>query len=109
MCIVNNKWIEEKWIIKEKKLCKRINKGGIREGSELRGEGARIAKVRRKILAREDIPIEDEVNDAETNLFILKEKKCRWPSAGSDNNIRNTSKKFVAIPITKKNYDFRYG
>jgi hypothetical protein len=29
----------------KKKLRKRINKGGIREGSELRGEGARIAKV----------------------------------------------------------------
>ena len=26
-----------------------------------------------RILAREDVPIEDEVNDAEIDLFILKE------------------------------------
>ena len=43
--------------------------------NELGGERAGIAKVRRMILAREDVPIEDEVNDVEIDLFILKENE----------------------------------
>ena len=31
--------------------------------------------MRRKILAREDVPIKDEDNDAETNLFLLRDNK----------------------------------
>ena len=34
-----------------------------------------IAEVWRTTLAREDVPIEDEVNDAKSDLFILKEKE----------------------------------
>jgi hypothetical protein len=75
-CIVNNEGIEEDWIIEaESKLAKRIIEGGVREGSELRGKRAGIAEVQRKILAREDMPIADEENDADTNLFLLRENK----------------------------------
>ena len=38
-------------------------------------ERVRIAEVWRTTLAREDVPIEDEVNDAKSDLFILKEKE----------------------------------
>jgi hypothetical protein len=31
--------------------------------------------VRRKILAREDVPIAHEENDAESNLFLLRENE----------------------------------
>ena len=76
ICIVNNEGIEEDWIIEaESKLARRIIEGDIREGSELRGERAGLAEVRRRILAREDVPIADEENDAETDLFLLKENE----------------------------------
>ena len=76
ICIVNNEGIEEDWIIEAKnKVSRRIIKGKVREGSELRGEIARIAEVRRRILVREDMPIADEENDEETNLFLLRENE----------------------------------
>jgi hypothetical protein len=75
-CIVNNEGIEEDWIIEaESKLARRIIEGGVREGSELRGERAGIVEVRRMILAREDMSIADEENDADTNLFLLRENE----------------------------------
>ena len=73
ICIVNNEGIKEDWIIEaESKLPRRIIKGEVCEGSELRRERAEITKVRRKILGREDVPIVDKENDADTNLFLLK-------------------------------------
>ena len=76
ICIVNNEGIEEYWIIEaESKLARKIIEGEICEGNELREEKARIAEVRRRILAREDVPITDEENDAETNLFLLRENE----------------------------------
>ena len=76
ICIVNNEGIEEDWIIEaENKLARRIIEGEVGEGSELRGERAGIAEVRRRILAREDVPIADEENDEETNLFLLRENE----------------------------------
>ena len=51
-----------------------INEGKIREDSELRGERTEIAEVRKMILAIKDVPIENDVNDAETN-FIYNERK----------------------------------
>lgn len=76
ICIVNNEGIEEDWIIEaENKLSRRISEGEVGEGSELRGERAGIAEVRRRILAREDMPIADEENDEETNLFLLRENE----------------------------------
>jgi len=47
-------------------LSRKIDEGGIQEGSELRGERAGIAKVKRRMLATEDASIADEVNDKET-------------------------------------------
>lgn len=44
----------------------------IREESELHGERAGIAEVRRKILREEDVPILHEVNDKKTKLFLLR-------------------------------------
>ena len=76
ICIVNNKGIEEDWIIEaESKLARRIIEDEICEGSELRGKIAEIVKVRRMILAREDVPIVDEENNAETYLFLSKENE----------------------------------
>jgi hypothetical protein len=76
LCIVNNEGIEEDWIVEaESKLARRMIEGEIREGSELRGERAGIAEVRRRILANEDVPIADEVNDEETEIFLLKENE----------------------------------
>ena len=57
ICIVNNEGIED-WIIEaESKLTRRIIEGDVKEDSELRGEKFGIAKVRRKILARKNVPI----------------------------------------------------
>ena len=76
ICIVNYEGIEEYWIIKaESKLTRRIIEVEVRENSELREEIAGITKVRRKILAREDVPIVDKENDAGTYLFLLRENK----------------------------------
>ena len=76
LCIMNKEGIEEDWIVEaENKLSRRIDEGGIREGSELRGERAGIAEVKRRMLATEDAPIADEVNDKETEIFLLKENE----------------------------------
>jgi hypothetical protein len=78
ICIVNNEGIKEDWIIEaESKLARRIIEGDVREGSELRGEKAEIAEVRRRILTKEDMPIADEKNDEKTNLFLLRENMRR--------------------------------
>ena len=67
LCIVNKEGIEEDWIVEaENKLSRRIGDGEIREGSELRGERAGIAEVKRRMLGTEDAPITDKVNDEET-------------------------------------------
>jgi hypothetical protein len=53
ICIVNNEGIEKDWILKvESKLIRRIIEGDVREGSELRGEKAGIAEVRRIIRSK---------------------------------------------------------
>ena len=76
ICIVNNKGIEKYWIIEaECKLARRIIDGEVSEGSELRGEKVGIAEVRRRILAREDVPIADKENNAETILFLLRKNE----------------------------------
>jgi hypothetical protein len=76
LCIVNKEGLEEDWIVEaENKLSRRIDEGGIREGSELREEMVGIAEVKRRMLATEDAPITDEVNDKETKIFLLKENK----------------------------------
>ena len=76
ICIVNNEGIEEDCIIKaESKLARRIIEGEIYESSELQGERTGIAEGRRRILAREDVLIADEENNAETNLFLLRKNK----------------------------------
>ena len=67
LCIVNKEGIEEDWIMEaENKLSKMIDEGRIREGSELRGERAGIAEVKRRMLATEDAPIANEENNEET-------------------------------------------
>ena len=76
ICIINNEGIKEYWIIEvESKLARRIIEGEVREGSELRGERIGITEVQRKIIVREDVPIADEDNDAETTLFLLRENE----------------------------------
>ena len=63
--IVNNEGIEEDLIIEaDSKLTRRIIDDDIREGNELQREKVGFAELRRKILAREDVPIADEENDA---------------------------------------------
>lgn len=84
------------------KLCRRINEGETREGSELRGERTEIAEVRRKILAIKDVPIEDDVTDADTDLCILKENKKNQMTFCERQHAQNTSRKFVAIQNTKE-------
>ena len=65
--IVNKESIEEDWIVEAKnKLSRKIREGEIREGSELRGERVGIAKVKRRMLATEDTPIADKINNEET-------------------------------------------
>jgi hypothetical protein len=74
--IVNNEGIEEDWIVEaENELSRRIDEGKIREGSELRGKRAGIVKVKRMMLATEDAPITDEVNDEETKK-LYQEKNA---------------------------------
>ena len=64
LCILNNKGIEDKWIIEvENKLARKISKEEIQDDSELRVEKYGFAKVKRKILVREDAPIANEVID----------------------------------------------
>ena len=74
LCIVNNEGIEEDWIIKvDNKLAAIVTKGELWEGSELREEKAESADVKRKILARDDAPIPDKVNDVDAYLFLSRE------------------------------------
>lgn len=75
LCIANNEKIQGGWIVIENKLARRINKGKIREDSELQGERARLVEVKRKILTREDVPIVHDVNGVETQLFLLRESE----------------------------------
>jgi hypothetical protein len=76
LCIVNNEGIEEDWIVEAKnKLSRRIDEGEIHEGSELREERAGIVEVKRRMLAIEDAPIANEINDEETEIFLLKENE----------------------------------
>ena len=76
LCIVNKEDIEEEWIVEaENKLNRRIGEGEIGEGSELRGERAGIAEVKRRMLATEDAPIADEVNNEEPKKILLKENE----------------------------------
>ena len=64
LCIVHKECIEVDWKMEaENKLGRRIGEGEIREGSKLRGEMIGIAKVKRRMLGTEDVPITDEVND----------------------------------------------
>ena len=72
--IVNNEGIEGDQKA-ENKSARRIIEGEIGEDNELRGERARIAKMRKMIIAREDVPNVDEVNDAETNIYLLRENR----------------------------------
>jgi hypothetical protein len=92
ICIVNNEGIEGYWIIEaESKLARWIIEGDVRENSELRGEKTGIAEVRKKILAREDVPIADEENDVETNLFLLRENEkandLQWEATAMDETL----------------------
>ena len=67
LCIVNKEGIEVDWIVEaENKLSRKIGEGEIREGSELRGKRAEIAEMKRRMLATEDAPIANELNDEET-------------------------------------------
>ncbi len=76
LCIVNKEDIEKYWIVEaENKLSRRIGEGEIREGSELRGERAEIAEVKRMMLGTEDAPIADEVIDEETHFFLLNKRE----------------------------------
>jgi hypothetical protein len=69
---VNKEGIEEDWIVEaENKLSRRIDEGGIQEGSELWGERAGIVEVKRRMLATEDAPIADKENDEETEIYIF--------------------------------------
>lgn len=67
----NNKRIVEA----ENKLARRVNEGKIRETSELKRERAWHAEVKRNIIAREIVPIVNEVNDVKTKLFLLRENE----------------------------------
>ena len=76
LCIVNKEDIDEDWILETKnKLSRRIGEGEILEGSELRDERAEIAEMKRGILGNEDTSIQDEINDEEIEIFILKENE----------------------------------
>ena len=71
LCILNNECIIEGQIVKaENKLVTSVIEEGLRKGIESQGEKAGIAEVKRIVLARDDVPIPDEVNDVETNLFL---------------------------------------
>jgi hypothetical protein len=59
-----------------------IDEGEIREDSELRGEKAGIIEVKRRMIATEDAPIADEVNDEETEIFLLKKKRRQMTFCG---------------------------
>lgn len=74
LCIVNKEGIQDDWIIKdENKLATRATEEELWEGSELREEKAEFADVKKKILARDDAPIPDKVNDVDTYLFLSRE------------------------------------
>ena len=97
ICIINNKCIEEDWIIEAKnKLSRRIIEGEVRESSELRGEIVGIAEVRRKILAME-VPIADEENNEEPNLFLLREMRRLMTFCGMLQRCTKHWQKVVAI------------
>lgn len=87
---------------KKKRNWLEVNEGEIREGSELRGENAKFAIVKGMILAREDVPVANEVNDVETYLFLLHKQEDKWPSPWNHNDAWIICQNFVAIQATKK-------
>ena len=73
---MNNEGIEKDWIVEAKnKLARKVIEGDLWEGSEQRGERAGLAEVKRKIMARDDALIPDEINNVKTNLFWLRENE----------------------------------
>lgn len=62
--VVNNNQIEDEWIVEAyNKSIKRVSKGETQEGNELREKIDRFPKVKINVIAREDFPIVDEVNN----------------------------------------------
>ena len=104
ICIVNNEGIKENWIIEpESKLARKIIEGEEGEDNELQGEKTRVAEMRRKIIAREHMPIGDEENDAEINSFLLREnEKANDLFVGSYSNAQHIGRRFVAIQTMQK-------
>ena len=71
-CILINEDIKEEQIVETKnKLARKDTEGELRERSKLRGKKPGIAKVQRKIMAREDAPIVNKKNGVKTNMFLL--------------------------------------
>ena len=74
ICIVNNEWIEENWIVEtENKLATRVIEEKLREESELWEKKTKIIEVRRRILARHDALIPNKIIDVKINLLLLRE------------------------------------
>lgn len=47
----------------------------------MRGERSGLSEVKKVIMAREDAPIANEINNEEIDLFILRKKwEGKWPS-----------------------------
>lgn len=69
--IVNNEWIEDKWIVEARfKLAGRASKEKPRESSELWGEKTKHVTMKIMILTRNNVLIAAEVNDVETCIFL---------------------------------------
>ena len=74
--IINNEGIEEDQIIEaENILAKRVIKGELREERELQEKKVWLAEMKKKVLARNDALILNDINDVESNLFLLRENE----------------------------------
>ena len=80
LCIINNEGIEEDWTVEAKIKTsyksywwrftrKKMNYGSIKKNDTL--------EVKRWILDKDDVPILNNINDVEKNIFLLRKKMRR--------------------------------
>lgn len=71
-------------MVTKNKLATRDVEEKLWEGSELQEEITGLAEMKRRILAKDDASIPDELNDVKKK-FIEEKWEGRWPSKGSHN------------------------
>jgi hypothetical protein len=76
LCIIMKDSFDKTWIDEvENELAQKIANGEVREGSEVRGARAVIEKVRNRIQYRQNLVVEDVVDEENEAFFIIENEK----------------------------------